>query len=130
KAPRRAVQPGRFGGIQFDQAIIDAQAGEGGQDVLDKADADRLPPECGAAIGAADLCDRGLDPGAGAKVGTHENDPGVRRGRQETQADIGPGQVADALHRGGPTEGPLMAVAYPSHVSVILDCGGTSSTTA
>ena len=49
EAGRRAVESGRLGGVEFDEAVVDAEAGEGGEDVFDEADLDREPAERGPA---------------------------------------------------------------------------------
>jgi hypothetical protein len=57
-----AVGLGRFVGIDVDDAVVHAEAVEGGQDVLDGVDADAVAGEGGVAQGHVDMW-RVLDPG-------------------------------------------------------------------
>ena len=55
----RAVEARRFGSVEFDIAIVDAQAGQGRQDVLHQADLAGRIAQGGPAFRAADLLNSG-----------------------------------------------------------------------
>jgi len=73
KTTCRTIQPRRFECIQFDVAVIDAQAGQRGQDVFDKANlhrqmTERRPPPC-----VGHPIDPGRNVRPGIEIGPHED---------------------------------------------------------
>ena len=57
EGPRRAVADRRLVGVHLDERVVDAHAGEGGDDVLDGVDLDRALGEGGGALDGLDLVD-------------------------------------------------------------------------
>src|SRR5438105_15036959 len=84
KSQRGAIQSGRIAGADLDQAIINMQAGQSGQDVLHHSDLSRRPTQGGPAIRAADLVEAGRNRNRLRKIGAKENDTRRRRSRAET----------------------------------------------
>ncbi len=122
EAPCRAVQTGRFRSIQLDQAIVDAQTGQGCQNVFDKPHVFRGTSQRCSPLCAGHIFELGMDADVRLQIGAHENDPGIRRGRMKVQAYIGSCQVAHAADVCAACQGSLIAIAVSSHVIVILDC--------
>ena len=90
EAQAEPSSPGGSAASSFDEAVVDAQAGQGGQDVLDQRHLHRQAAQRGAPLRAGHLADVGRDARPARQVGAHENDPGGRRGRQETKPDVWP----------------------------------------
>lgn len=74
KLPRAAVGDGRFIGVQLDDGVVHAEAGEGGEDVLDGVNLGVGLAERGRAVGLDDVLDAGLDLGLALEVHAAETD--------------------------------------------------------
>jgi hypothetical protein len=79
--PARPVAARGLGGVDLDEAVVDAEPGQGRQHVLHQPHLGGGLPEGGAPSGAGDLADVGGQAGGALQVGAHENDPAGRRGR-------------------------------------------------
>ena len=110
-----AVEARRFGAVEFDHAVVDAKPGEGGEEVFDERDAVRRRAERGAAVGAGHDVGAGGDRRRGRAIGAAEDEAGVGRGRQKTDADAGSGDEAHALDLRGGRQRPLVPVADDAH---------------
>src|SRR5207245_94541 len=77
----------RFVGVEFDDDVVDAVAGEGRQHVLDGVDPDVAFGKSRRAGGVADVFDARFDLGPAVQIQAAETNPGVRRRGQETHAD-------------------------------------------
>ena len=84
----RAVHDRDFGGGQFDVGVVDAEAGERGQQVLDGLHLGRATAEAGAQGGFADQLGASRDLGHGFEVGAPEHDAVIDRGRAKGQEDL------------------------------------------
>ena len=60
---RGAIADGGFVGVHFDEGIVDAEADEGGEDMLDGVDADGAFGESSGTFDGLDLGDTGVDEG-------------------------------------------------------------------
>ena len=121
EAACRAVEAGRFRAVQFDQAVVDAQAGPGRPGTCsDEGHLHRTAAQRGAAGGAGHPADVGRQAGRTGQVGAHEDGPCSRRGRQEPQMDGLAGEDGGAGHGGGTSDGSLLTDAVPSHVGPLI----------
>ena len=68
--PGAAVRDGGLVGVEFDDGVVDAGAGEGGEDVFDGVDFDGALGESRGALGINDMLGLGLDFGAAVEVGS------------------------------------------------------------
>src|SRR5262249_31530223 len=116
EVPGGTVQAGRLRGVDLQVTVVNAQAGQGGQDVLDEAQLDGRVAQGSAALRPGDELDPGRHVGGWGEVGADKDDAGGHRRGPEAEPHLGPGQVAYALDLDGPGESPLVAVAEPSHV--------------
>src|SRR5262249_31943739 len=112
-----AVEPGWFRGIQLDKAIVDAQAGQCGQDVFHQSDLSGRLTERRSPLCACHHVHSGGDMNARPKIGAHENDPGGWRGRQESKSNHRASEKAQSVDFRRVTDGPLPTFAEPSHWS-------------
>ena len=91
-----AVADGGLIGVQFDDGVVDAVAGEGGEDVLDGMDAGVALGEGGGAVGFGDVFDAGLDLGFAFEVDAAKADAGIGGGGQEGHGDLVAAVQADS----------------------------------
>src|SRR5207245_10827361 len=106
-----AVQAGRLRTVQLDEAVIDAQARQSSEDMLDQRDVGGRVAQRGAALRARHPITACRDLHGRPQVAAHENDPGGWRGRMKAKAYRGPGQEAHAGQFARTGYGPLIAVA-------------------
>ena len=95
----RTIHDRHFRPIDFDQAIIDAEAVQRGDQMLDRADhVLRAVADDGAKLGHGDFGPVGLDAPAAAvgQTATQEHEAGIGVGRIENEADRFAGMNADA----------------------------------
>ena len=115
EAVGRAVEAGRFRAIEFDEAVIDAQSGEGREEMLDQGDAMVGDAEGGAPVGAGDALDAGRDWIGERLIEAAKDAAGVDRRGAETNVDAGSGDEAHALEVRGGRQGSLGSVADDAH---------------
>jgi hypothetical protein len=87
----RPVEPRRFSGIEFHEAIINAQTRQSSQDVFDEGDLGATTAQGRSPLRGGDLVNLGRDFDHRAKIRAHKDDPGRRRGRDKTEAHRGTG---------------------------------------
>ena len=86
--------------------VVDAEADERGQQVLDRVDADRVARQAGRVVDAADVLDRRRHFEA-AEVGAPEADAGIGGSRLEGKRDLVAGVKADSGAGDGSAKCPL-----------------------
>ena len=96
-----AVGNGRFVGVQLDDGIINAVAGQGGEDVFHGVDLDVALGERGGAVGLGNVLHAGLDFGFPLEVHATEPHPGVAGRGQDGHVDPVPAVQSDAGKGGG-----------------------------
>ena len=123
---RAAIHDGHFGRAHFDVCVVDAEAGERRQQVLDRGDARVAIEESGAELGVADVVRGGADVHGRIEIGTPENDARVgRRGPQRHQHLL-TGVQTDALGADGIFESALSEHLLASPVT-INRCTGSAT---
>lgn len=105
-----AVHDRHFRAVDLDQHIVEAEAGAGRHQMLDRGDgAGSLVADHRAQLGGADLVVAGVDellmPAFEALA--QEDDAGIGSGRPQGQAGRSPGMNADALQGHGRAKGRL-----------------------
>ena len=112
---RGAIQSWRIPTIDFDPTVIDMQAGQRGQNMLDHADLSRRPAQGGAALGPADLIQPSWNCHRLGKIGADENHSHGRWSWAKPHLDPGAGENPDTVHVHGSGDGPLKTVTLPFH---------------
>ena len=116
-----AVHSGDFRRVQFDSEVVDAEACEGGHEVLDGSDAHAVfVGKCGAELGIAHEFGVGREFDNGVKVGTAEADAAI--GRRGQQADVHPSAAvyADAGARNGLADAALSGHQWVRRRRILL----------
>ena len=92
--------------------VVDAQAHERGQQVLDGLDGDRVAGEAGSVVDAADVLDgcRYLE---ASQVGAAESDAGAGGSGLERQGDLAARMETNTSAGNGSTQGPLCVHQAP-----------------
>ena len=88
---RRAIEAGRFRGVQLHQAVVDTQARQGREDVFDQADLPGTMSQRGPAACAGYLLDLGGDKAAvrrSVRTKTTPLDGGAGKKRRWTEAPV------------------------------------------
>ena len=119
---RRAVEARRLGGVEFDAAVVDAEAGQCRQDVFDEGDTGRAFAQSRATGRPRDAVGEGQSRRPTRQVGADENEARVLGGRDEAEADPRPGHDPDPANRDGRVEGSLVSV--PDALQVNLTFSG------
>ena len=90
-----AVHDRHFGVVQLDDDVVDAEGGQGGEQVLDRLDRHGLARQAGLILNAAQVRDggRNLEP---AKIASLEPDAVVGRRRLQRQGDLVAGMKSDS----------------------------------
>ena len=83
-----AVQNGRFRSVSANQHVVDAEAYQGGHQVLNGMNFGIPFTDGCAAGGVEDIVRSGFDHRFAGKVGAHEADAGIGRGRLESDRDL------------------------------------------
>jgi hypothetical protein len=91
-----AIGDGRFIGIDLDNGIVHAQAGEGGKDMLDGLNFDVAPGERGRTIRFRNVFDARFNFRFVIKIDAAEADAGIGRGREERHVHPVAAMQADA----------------------------------
>ena len=86
--------------------VVDAEADERGQQVLDRVDADGVARQAGGVVDAADVADRGRHLEA-AEVGAAEADAGIGGSRLEGERDLVARMEADSCAGNRSAKRPL-----------------------
>ena len=94
---RRSIETRGFGRIELHRAVVDAQSGQGGENVFDERHLSRRAAEGGSPLRPGDGGDARRDPGRRLQVAARKNDPGANRGRVKTDANRSAGQETDPL---------------------------------
>ena len=108
---RRAVADRRLVGVHLDEGVVDAHAGEGGDDVLDGVHLDRAFGEGGGALDGLDVVDIGVDEGLVGEVDAAELEA-VFRCRLQGQGDLFAGVERGSREGGGAGEGLLFVARH------------------
>ena len=97
--------------VELDQDVVDAEAIEGGHQVLDGGDRDALGvPDHRGEPGVGDVVGPGRDPAVALYVRAKEYDARVGRRRQDRRTHAPPGVQAHAREHGGSGEGVLLGI--------------------
>lgn len=118
---RGAVDDRRFGGIEFDDGVVDAHAAERGEHVLDRVQLDGVGGDGRLALQVGDHFRDRPDLGFAEKVDAAEDEAGVGGARFEGQGDLLAGVEGLAFDRGFFSEGALFhAVPIVIHTPLAL----------
>ena len=109
-----AVHDWRLVGIHLDDGIVDAHAGQGGDDVLDGVHIHAAFGDGGGALDFLHLLGEGRDEGLVLQVDAAEFEPEVIRGRLEREGHLLTGVQGGACQRGGFCHG-VLAVGGGGH---------------
>lgn len=120
-----AVSDGRLVGIHLDEGIVDAHAGEGGDDVFDGVDADGADGEGGGSLDCFDPVDVGVDEGFVGKVDTAEFESVAAGGGTDGEGDLFAGVEGGPLQRGGGGEGVFHVARHAGIVN--FERGGVNT---
>ena len=83
-----AIHDRHFGGGQLDDRVVDTQAGQGRQQVLDRLDLDRVLNQTGAKLGVADQIGPCRDFHGSILIKAAKHDAGIGAGRQQGHIDL------------------------------------------
>ena len=102
-----AVADGRLVGVHFDERVVHAEAGEGGENVFDGVDLDVAFDKGGGALDGADVGGEGVDGRLIFEVGATEFEAVIDGGRVDGEGDLFAGVERNARERGGTGQGVL-----------------------
>ena len=112
-----AVHDRHFRRIELDDDVVDAEADERREQVLDRVDLDGVACEAGRVIDAADVLHRGGHFEA-TEIAATESNAGIGRRRLQRERDLPAGMQTDACAGDGTAKGPLCV-----HQALWLGCG-------
>ena len=121
---RGAIKARRFGCVKLDEAIVDAQAAQRGEDVFDETDVDRRLPKRRASRGAGDVFHAGWNARLRAEIAAHENHPRRRGSWPEAHANMPAGHIARAVNLDDGADSLLIAILNSFHGGIILEACG------
>jgi len=98
---RRAVADRWLVGVHLDDGIVNAEAAEGGEDVLDGVNLDGAFGEGCGAFDGLDFVDIGIDEGLVGDIDAAELEAVVFRGGLEGEGDLASGVERGAFESGG-----------------------------
>ena len=102
-----AVADGRFDGVHLDQRVVHAEAGEGGEDVLDGVNLDVAFDQSGGAFDGTDVGGQGVDGRLVREVGAPEFAAVVDGRRPDGEGNLLAGVQRDAGKGCGTGQGVL-----------------------